>query len=315
MFYYEKIKTMNTILQQFYELVQQKNPLHAKFLDNTLSDINAEETEKFENLVYFYKQYKNNSIEELVDKYLYKIAFTMEEQKYFFENDYKYRYSTFAESEHIYKDSRIMDSYAVGLGLSTYLWRVHREVMHYFCKLLTFNKLTGGRGYLEIGCGHGEYFVTAMQKTNFDSYTAVDISETCVAMTKDYIRHSLPNTTKNYEVIHKDIFEYNPAEKFDVVVMGEVLEHVENPSAFLQKIYQLSEENATIFITTAINAPSPDHIYHFRTLQEVIDLFDKEHFVVIDYIAANTNNFSIEKAEKRKVAIVPAFILKKKIIN
>jgi len=298
----------NNTLQQFYDVVKSKNPLHAKFLDNTLSDITEEETAKFESLVRFYMKREKCTFEEIVDKYLYKISFIMEEQRYFAEYD-KYRFSTFAEVENYYKDPSYMNSYTVGLGLSTYLWRVHREVSRFFRNYLN-NSVLGG-GYLEIGCGHGEYFVMAMQKTNYKHYTAIDISETSINLTRDYIKHSLPETNKNYEVIHKDVFDYHSHEKYAAVVMGEVLEHVENPPAFLQKIYQLAADDALIFISTAINAPDPDHIYLFRNLQEILDLFEKERFAVVNYIATNTNNVSLEKAEKRKIAVVPAFILKK----
>jgi 2-polyprenyl-3-methyl-5-hydroxy-6-metoxy-1,4-benzoquinol methylase len=299
----------NHSLQEFLEFVEQKNILHAKFLKTSLSDITDKEIIKFESLLRFYMQMGNDTLEQIVDKYLHKISFIMEEQLYFFQHN-KYRFSTYSEVENYYKDPAYMDSYTIGLGLSTYLWRVHREVMRFFVKYLTMSNITNG-WYFEIGPGHGEYFATAMQETNFEQYTAIDISKTSVELTQRYINYSIENIAKKYTVIHDDFFNYHNDKLFDAVVMGEVLEHVENPAAFLKKIHQIAADNAHIFITTAINAPMPDHIYLFNNLNEVIELFKKENFDVIDYIAVNTNNVPIDKAEKRKIPIVCGFILKK----
>ena len=53
--------------------------------------------------------------------------------------------------------------------------------------------------------------------------------------------------------------------------MGEVLEHVEQPEVFLRRIADLAKDDAYIFITTCINAPAVDHIYLWRTTDELED--------------------------------------------
>ncbi|GAP71796.1 methyltransferase type 12 domain [Candidatus Symbiothrix dinenymphae] len=299
-------------LQDFLDIEGQKNVIQAKFLETSLSEITPEEIVKFNNLLHFYMQRGNNTLEQIVDKYLNLVSFIMEDQRYFVEYG-KYRFSTFAEVENYYKDFNYMDSYTVGLGLSTYLWPVHREMMRLFRKyLIISNMCEGWRKYLEIGPGHGEYLTTAMQQTNFKQYIAVDISKTSIDLTSDYIQHTMPETDKSYKLIHEDIFKYQTQDLFDMIVMGEVLEHVENPTAFLHRAYQLASNEAYIFITTAINAPTPDHIYLFNNLKEVTDMLEKAGFSIVDYVAANTNNVPLEKAEKRKIPIVCGFILKKK---
>jgi len=298
-------------LQEFLNIISEKNVFQAKYLDNSLSDITPDEIEKLENLLKFYVIREQSSLEGIVDKYLNHIASLVEEQRYFVEFG-KYRHSTFAEVENFYDKYENMSDYEAALGLSTYLWNIHRQLYRLFDKSINLINQHSDRGeYLEIGPGHGEYFVTAMKKTNFRKYTAVDISKTAIELTRDYILYSMPDTNRSYELIHEDIFKFQTSELFDMVVMGEVLEHVENPNAFLRRIYQLASDNAIIFITTAINAPQIDHICLFNNLKEVVDLIESERFIVVDSVAVNANNLPLEKAEKRKVAINVGFILKK----
>ena len=297
-------------LQEFLDIVASKSVLQSKYLDNSLSDIKPEEIIKLEQLLNFYSIREKCSIEEIVIMYLNHILSLVEEQRYFVEFG-KYRFSTYLEVENYYKDPDYMNNYTVTLGLSTYLWRLHRNLNRLFVSLCKSVANCQKKTYLEIGPGHGEYFVYAMENTNFQQYTAIDISKTAVELANDYVKYSMPNTNKHYEIICEDIFEYKTQKLFDMIVMGEVLEHVEDPKAFLHRIYQLASDDANIFITTAINAPQCDHIYLFNNLKEVIDLIERERFKIIDYVVVNANNLPLEKAEKRKVAINAGFILQK----
>ena len=151
-----------------------------------------------------------------------------------------------------------------------------------------------------------------MENTNFDSYCAIDISATSVNITREFTKYSLRGQAKkNYMVLQKDFFDFTSDDKFDAIIMGEVLEHVENPTMFLEKIHDIAKDDAFIYITTAINAPQPDHIYHFKTIEDVLKMFADSNMEVVDQIALTANKVSIEKALKKKYAIVVGFVLRK----
>ncbi|MDR0823128.1 MAG: class I SAM-dependent methyltransferase, partial [Endomicrobium sp.] len=165
--------------------------------------------------------------------------------------------------------------------------------------------------YLEIGPCHGIYFVDAAQSEKFEKCIGIDISETAVRQTQAYIDYVFKDSKRNCEIICGDFFDYAPVNKPNMIAMGAVLEHVENPLAFLKKIYDTADDNAIIFISTAINAPQLDHIYLFNNIDEIVDLFRKAKLKVFDMVASTSNFVSIEKALKKKSSIIPAFILKK----
>lgn len=300
-------EVVNGVLNKFLESIEMKSPFQAKYLVKSMEGITEEEKDQLESLINFYME-REYSLDEITDAFLYWVKTLMEEQKYFLENS-AYRYSSLNDAKHIYEDANYMKSYVIGLSLTTYLWNLHRDMMRFFTDKIS--RIPRGEKYLEIGPGHGEYFVKALLNTNFSKYIGVDISQTSVDMTKAFIQHTFKNEGKSYDILCQDFFEYPNTEKFDAIVMGEVLEHVEQPLNFLRKIHDIANNDAFIYITTAINAPQLDHIYLFHTIEEVLELLDKAHLKVVDYMAVTANNIALDRAIKKKLTITVAFILKK----
>lgn len=70
------------------------------------------------------------------------------------------------------------------------MWKIQREIMRFFLKACKNCTITGGR-YLEVGPGHGEYFVSAMEHTNFAQYIGVDISETAATLSRKFVEYAV----------------------------------------------------------------------------------------------------------------------------
>lgn len=164
-------------------------------------------------------------------------------------------------------------------------------------------------GYLEIGPGSGQFLIKALRNGCFSKYNACDLSPTSVKLCNDYLHYL--GVTNNYKIECKNFFDYDKNEKYNCIVMGEVLEHVEDPVAMLEQLYNLLNVGGKAFITTVINGPGIDHIYLFHNKEEVLEMMRKVGFSVEDYILAIEGNVSLEKAEKKKYTIDIAMVLSK----
>ncbi|GHV51639.1 SAM-dependent methyltransferase [Synergistales bacterium] len=297
-------------LQTFLNLAAEQNSRHAQNIAAASATLTDEENNALKQLFDFLCSYFKYDIRQIVDAYLALVDSLTEQQMNFMRTG-KYQNSTFEEVEHYYEDGKIMKNYVIGFAVSLYLWPHHMEVMRFYKKNIREGKGREGKGsYLEIGPGHGHLLVTAMGNSNFDSYTAVDISQTSVDTTASYVKYCLPGSN-NYAVLRKNFFDFDSSEKFDALVMGEVLEHVEEPEKFLRKIRELAADDAFIYISTAVNAPQFDHIHHFHSVEEVEDMFTRCGLKVADKIYGIANGVSLDKAVKKKYAIVPAYVLSK----
>lgn len=298
---------MNNLVDIFIEKLITKNELQKKYIKNW--QLSQQEIEDLNDVLKFFTDAydgKNYDIEYIVDSYLFLNNMIMEETYYFVSND-KYRYSSFKEVDDIvYNNKEYMEKYMMGLAVSEYIWINHLKMIRYFEN--NSNSFFGDK-YLEIGPGFGQYLSRAITKCDFKKYFACDVSQTSVEGSNQYLKYQ--GIQDKCIVEHKNFFDYDSSDKFDCIVMGEVLEHVEQPLEMLEKICSLLTENGKAFITTAINAPTLDHIYLFRSAQEVLDMAKKAGFHVVDYVCYAAGDIPLEKAIKKKQAISIAMILNK----
>ena len=130
-------------------------------------------------------------------------------------------------------------------------------------------------------------------------------------LTREMVARRVPVNLKFIEVREQDFFQYN-GPVCDAVVMGEILEHVENPTDFLHKLYEITHEESFIYISTVINGPAIDHIYLFGSIEEIEELYRKAGFEVCDRRLCPSHGYTMEKAVRRHAAIVTAHVIKKR---
>lgn len=102
-------------------------------------------------------------------------------------------------------------------------------------------RLTKGSSLLELGLGHG--FSTACFAPRFSRYQVIDGSPEMIARFR-----------ARFDVGHVDIVEayfedFETEERFDCIVMGFVLEHVEDPVLVLRRYRRFLAPGGSVFVT------------------------------------------------------------------
>jgi SAM-dependent methyltransferase len=292
----------------FVSLVVGKFRVQAKFLHAAVDGLSREETESFESYVDFCLK-SGLALDYLADCYLTIVQDTYAEQIYFMKHG-KYRNTSFAEVEKaVYGNPSYMERYMLGLALTSFLWPNHREMSRFFLEQTPNNQ----RGdYLEIGPGHGYYFLKALTGTSYDSFTAVDVSAKSIDLTKKIIAHFAPDHVSKTRLLLLDFLNSDlPPASFDAVVMSEVLEHIEQPSVFMKRLWELSRPGGFVFMTTCVNAPAIDHISLFRTTDEVERVCTDAGFAVKAKLDIPYFGKTIEECAVEKLAINVAYNLER----
>jgi 2-polyprenyl-3-methyl-5-hydroxy-6-metoxy-1,4-benzoquinol methylase len=300
------VPALDKLTEEFTSLVVTENPAHANFLAAALGAASRETLDQLEAYIN-YCQSSGLTIAYLVDCYN-TITLDTQIEQIFFRKHKRYRWSRFSEvADHVYFNEEYMRKYMYGLALTAFLWPNH-TAMHQFFERTFPRQATGN--YLEIGPGHGYYFMEATKLGNFEKLTAIDISAASVALTTDIVRHFGLNKKRDMEILETDFLNYHTDKTFSCIVMGEVLEHVEQPDLFLRKIADLSTSETHVFVTTCINAPAVDHLYLFRDVAEVDTIIRDSGLDIIDSFACPYAGKTLQESIELTLPVNVAYVLK-----
>ncbi len=196
-----------------------------------------------------------------------------------------------------------------GLAITAWLWPNHRDMHRYFARSIP---ATANGTYLEVGPGHGVYMMTAMKLSHYDRFEGIDLSPTSVDMTKALLDSRNETGVADYEIYCSDFLKDDlHTDRYDAIVMGEVLEHVEQPLEFLQKIRELAADDAFIFVTTPVNAPAIDHIYLFESFDAIEKLVMQAGLAIRDSRQFPYPGQTVEESTEQCLPINVALVLEK----
>ena len=129
---------------------------------------------------------------------------------------------------------------------------------HYeFPRFKWINSIIHGGKLLEIGCGNGG--MTEFFSTKVDCLVAMDVS-------KESLVQLDSKKLSNVKTVESLIEDYVSNEKFDWIIMSEVIEHLRNPENAILKLYHLLAPNGKFLITTPNGFwESNEHLQEFTS--------------------------------------------------
>lgn len=185
----------------------------------------------------------------------------------------RYLYSSFEEVEKfVYNDPNGQLTgpwYMMALFFSQVFWVTHYKVNMFFLEDVCSNNKKNGE-ILEVPAGTGIFISTFLERNQGWHGAAVDLSDSAIEFAKRTINtFGLPSNI--IELIKNDFYKHESNSKYDIILCGEFLEHLEDPLAALKKLYSLLKDDGEVFLTVAVYVAMIDHIYLYKNAQDVRD--------------------------------------------
>jgi len=290
--------------RKIIKLIYTKSALQKKKLQKYLSgqdDYFFYLAEEFATKYSDYLKSENIPVEDAVDAYL-KMCNDMIKSQIYFMKTGKYPIENAEQAfKLVYNKDEEMKSYMIGLAISQFIWSSHYKIYQFFLKNINIEK-DNIKSYLEIGPGHGLFLKDANQILgNNVEFVTIDISKTSIDITRSIINFLVKENKIKYIIM--DMLDYNTNKRFDFITMGEVLEHVNYPEILLSKFNKLLSDNGHGFISTCVNCPTIDHVYHFKCVNEIREIISNNGLIIKDELVLPVEDLPIDEIIKKKITI------------
>lgn len=120
--------------------------------------------------------------------------------------------------------------------------------------------------YLDIGCGTGDITI-ALAKAGCGQVTGIDIVPRMIDQATLNARQV--QVDDRVEFVCKDIHDWTPPHRYDVILSHEALEHIHSPQAFLEEIANLVTPDGVVVLAFGplFHSPFGDHMNDFFRAQ------------------------------------------------
>lgn len=123
-------------------------------------------------------------------------------------------------------------------------------------------QVNGCKTIIDVGCSQG--IVSILMAQEGAQVTGIDIQSENIDFACRLLAEKYPNLAGRIQFICCDFVQYENAVKYDAIVITEVLEHLEDPTAFLHHAAKFLKDSAKVVITVPFGfSDHPDHCSTF----------------------------------------------------
>ncbi len=302
-------------LKDILDNIKKADAFQYKKINGNIKELRKSYPSLFEELLeLIYRYFKDGdyNANQVSADYLHMVNDMRKEGKFFYKTGEYYCKSQEDAYKNVYSNKEVMSYYMTALLISQVLWKHHFLTFVFFqeeiSNLFPKNKQVS---IFDVGPGHG--FFSFLVKKEFPEYKKidiVDISETSLEMAKKVLGYD--GVKISYTL--QDIFKHDGSKKYDLILLGEVIEHLDDPGAILKKMAALLKEDGVLWVTTPTNAPALDHVHLFENREEVLQLLQECGLSPKKYFSSFAENVDEATALNLKVTNLVSVFCKKDLL-
>ena len=244
--------------------------------------------------------------DEVYDYYAdFVIDFLREQDQFLKSGQYSNAAKGLAEiTRDVYHDDEYMRSYMIGLLASYAIFPHHFEQLRFYRDV--FEPMLDPRGdCIEFGVGHGLFMSVLLAGSQHRRGFAYDVSDEALAIAKTLlnVRGIAQDRVviENCDVVSMDL----GTRKYAAMTAAGLLEHIDNPHAFLQAVRaNLLEDTGRFFVMLPINTAHTDHLILFDNVDDCRKLMTEGGFEPVEERVVPTEDLPNEELARRQVPIV-----------
>lgn len=275
-------------------------PDHRRFLDSSFADRTPDEISFSYSLADLLMTLMGDKLDSHLKNYRTMCSEFWREALYFARHG-NYRRTNIEEViREVYSNPAYMKMYIEGLLVSQLYFNNHFRVLSVFAN--QFLKGYEAKSVLEIGPGHGLFLLHAAVAFSDCKCFGLDISETSLQTTRGVFERM--KLADRLELEIRDVAKSTgPQRTFDVLILSEILEHLENPGEILDNLSQFVDRQSRIFINVPVNSPAPDHIFLWQSPEALEDFLQGHALEIVAKWHCPMTGYTLSRARKARTTI------------